>query len=243
MGMFTKKTWLARLGVGLNKFKDIVSGATMQFESTPDSITQQGTPLTAHNFNDLEARIEAAIDVKMGYILNGENGVPVDKDGNIFPYLRIGSNATYNTGGVIPAVGDTNTGWGNVGTTSNPFFSMRAKTFYGDLSGTVTGLTASSLVYVDSDGDLTVYRTANRFLGTNASGAVTGFAIPLPLAQGGTGATNGINAAYVQAGTFPGQIVAQSVNNTTNRIRNNFVGSSASWAAGVSTDSILFSRS
>jgi hypothetical protein len=62
MSAFNKKTWHARLGAGLNKFLDIVSGKYMQFESAPDTITQEGTPLSADNLNDLETRIDEGFD-------------------------------------------------------------------------------------------------------------------------------------------------------------------------------------
>lgn len=62
LAIFSKKIWNARTGIGLNKFKDILSGNTVQLESTPDSIQQQGTPLSATNLNDLELRIEDGVN-------------------------------------------------------------------------------------------------------------------------------------------------------------------------------------
>lgn len=56
---FIKKTWLARLGTGLNKFT-VNGGNKVTLDSAPDSITQEGTPLSAQNMNDLEGRIETA---------------------------------------------------------------------------------------------------------------------------------------------------------------------------------------
>lgn len=56
---FIKKTWLARLGTGLNKFT-VNGGNKVALDSAPDTITQEGTPLSAQNMNDLEDRIETA---------------------------------------------------------------------------------------------------------------------------------------------------------------------------------------
>lgn len=53
---YNKKTWLARLGQGLNKFI-LNGGSKVTLESSPDTVTQQGTPLSAENMNDLEQRI------------------------------------------------------------------------------------------------------------------------------------------------------------------------------------------
>lgn len=58
---YNKKTWLARLGQGLNKFS--IDGATpVPIISQPDSVTQQGDALSAGNLNDLEQRIADAFD-------------------------------------------------------------------------------------------------------------------------------------------------------------------------------------
>ena len=58
---FTKRTWLARIGTGLNKFiigeKDANDKQTLT--NSPDSVTQQGDVISADNLNDLEDRIEA----------------------------------------------------------------------------------------------------------------------------------------------------------------------------------------
>lgn len=61
---FEKRTWLARIGTGLNKFiigaKDANNKQTL--ENSPDSVTQQGDVISADNLNDLEDRIEAGLD-------------------------------------------------------------------------------------------------------------------------------------------------------------------------------------
>lgn len=57
---FEKRTWLARIGAGLNKFiignKDGEGKQTLT--NAPDSVTQQGDVISAENLNDLEDRIE-----------------------------------------------------------------------------------------------------------------------------------------------------------------------------------------
>lgn len=57
---FVKRNWLARIGIGLNKFiigdKDGAGKQTLT--NSPDSITQQGDVISADNLNDLEDRIE-----------------------------------------------------------------------------------------------------------------------------------------------------------------------------------------
>ena len=58
---FIKRTWLARIGAGLNKFiigaKDGEGKQTLT--NSPDSVTQIGDVISAENLNDLEDRIEA----------------------------------------------------------------------------------------------------------------------------------------------------------------------------------------
>ena len=54
---YNKKTWLARLGQGLNKFI-FNGGSKVTLDSAPDVVTQAGTPLSADNMNDLEQRID-----------------------------------------------------------------------------------------------------------------------------------------------------------------------------------------
>jgi hypothetical protein len=70
---FVKKTWEARSGTGLDKFT-VGDLGVKQITPAPDSITQQGTALSAANFNDLEDRIEAGFnDITTGssVYLNG----------------------------------------------------------------------------------------------------------------------------------------------------------------------------
>ena len=61
---FEKRTWFARLGLGLNKFiigeKD--AEGKQELTNAPDSVTQQGDVISADNLNDLEDRIEAGLN-------------------------------------------------------------------------------------------------------------------------------------------------------------------------------------
>lgn len=65
MASFTPKTWLARQGTGLNKFR--IGNEVAEITPHPDSITQAGDQFTAANMNDLEQRISSAFgDVGAG---------------------------------------------------------------------------------------------------------------------------------------------------------------------------------
>jgi len=61
---FERRTWLARIGAGLNKFiigeKD--AGGKQTLTNSPDSVTQIGDVISAENLNDLEDRIEDGFD-------------------------------------------------------------------------------------------------------------------------------------------------------------------------------------
>lgn len=80
---FEKRTWLARLGQGLNKFfigeKD--AEGKQELTNAPDSITQQGDVISADSLNDLEGRINDAIAGLSGYLL-WENPSPSSEFGN-----------------------------------------------------------------------------------------------------------------------------------------------------------------
>ena len=65
MAIYTKRTWLARLGTGLNRY--FVNNSRYEYlVNSPESITQNGDLLSADNLNDLETRIE-----------NGFNSIPI----------------------------------------------------------------------------------------------------------------------------------------------------------------------
>lgn len=64
---FEKRTWFARLGLGLNKFiiGDKDAEGKQELTNSPDSITQQGDVISADNLNDLENRIQAGFNGMM----------------------------------------------------------------------------------------------------------------------------------------------------------------------------------
>lgn len=59
---FVKRTWLARIGIGLNKFLigDKDSQGKQTLVNDPDTISQAGDVISADNLNDLEDRIDNA---------------------------------------------------------------------------------------------------------------------------------------------------------------------------------------
>lgn len=68
---YEMQNWEPRLGIGLNRFTDAVSGATLELTSTPDSISQEGTPFSADRMNHMEAGIAgAAATADEAYSLN-----------------------------------------------------------------------------------------------------------------------------------------------------------------------------
>ena len=56
---YNKHTWVARQGVGLNKFTD-QNGNRYEFTPSPDEVTQPGTPFSAEWMNEMEDGIAAA---------------------------------------------------------------------------------------------------------------------------------------------------------------------------------------
>ena len=78
---FLKRTWLARIGTGLNKFiignKDGEGKQTLT--NAPDSVTQIGDVISAENLNDLEDRIEAGFNEKQD-VLTFDNVPTQDSD-------------------------------------------------------------------------------------------------------------------------------------------------------------------
>lgn len=88
---FVKRNWLARIGIGLNKFligdKDADGKQTLT--NSPDSVTQQGDVISADNLNDLEDRIgNAFTEMKLTKIWENPNpnssysgGSPIDLGG------------------------------------------------------------------------------------------------------------------------------------------------------------------
>ena len=76
---FLKRTWLARLGTGLNKFLIGDKGADgkQTLTNSPDTVVQEGDVISAENLNDLEDRIEdefenvsSVIQTNLNYVNN-----------------------------------------------------------------------------------------------------------------------------------------------------------------------------
>lgn len=81
---FVKRTWLARIGTGLNKFiiGDRDGNNKQTLTNSPDSVTQQGDVISAENLNDLEGRIETAFgadSTRMGNIETSVLGMKLTK--------------------------------------------------------------------------------------------------------------------------------------------------------------------
>lgn len=81
---FEKRTWLARIGTGLNKFiignKDSEGKQTLT--NAPDlPLTQEGDVISAENLNDLEDRIETAVNANEDEI-NGMELTKIWENGN-----------------------------------------------------------------------------------------------------------------------------------------------------------------
>ncbi len=55
---FIAQLWQARVGTGLNKFKNEIDGKTLVLVNTPDSITTPGTPFAADKMNRIETGIQ-----------------------------------------------------------------------------------------------------------------------------------------------------------------------------------------
>jgi len=109
---FIKRTWLARIGTGLNKFiigdKDGNNKQTLT--NSPDTVSQQGDVISADNLNDLEDRIEAGLNEKQNTLTfddvptSGSNN-PV-KSGGVYTELAGKQNTlTFDN---APTLGSTN---------------------------------------------------------------------------------------------------------------------------------------
>lgn len=75
--MFNRRTWLARIGTGLNKFiigaKD--ADGKQALVNSPDTVTQEGDVISSDNLNDLEGRIESEFNnkVNLSSTINGRS--------------------------------------------------------------------------------------------------------------------------------------------------------------------------
>lgn len=97
---FIKRTWLARIGTGLNKFiigeKDANDKQTLV--NSPDSVSQQGDVISADNLNDLEQRIEDEFTAQGTAIAGKQDALTFDDA------PTQGSNNPVKSGGIFNAI-------------------------------------------------------------------------------------------------------------------------------------------
>lgn len=101
---FIKRTWLARIGTGLNKFiigeKDANNKQILV--NSPDSVSQQGDVISADNLNDLENRIDNGFDDAHTEMVNGlatkQNTLTFDN------VPTSGSNNPVKSGGIYTTI-------------------------------------------------------------------------------------------------------------------------------------------
>lgn len=133
---YNRRTWLARLGTGLNKFS--IDGATaVTIVNQPDSVTQQGDALSATNLNDLESRIQGGFtQVESGVIVAGK--AQSDIEGNIIP-------DTYATKEELEdAIGELGNVWNYLG----EFSSLPANPHSGDFFLASSTFTEGGVTYL-----------------------------------------------------------------------------------------------
>jgi len=110
---FVKRTWLARIGTGLNKFiigeKDANNKQTLT--NSPDTVSQEGDVISADNLNDLEDRIDDAFTADATAIASKADKTYVDtqlegkQDTLTFDSAPTsGSNNPVKSGGVYSAL-------------------------------------------------------------------------------------------------------------------------------------------
>ena len=56
---YSKQVWTARVGNGLNRFRDTVSGNYLELVNVPSMIVTQGTPFSAERMNHIEEGLYA----------------------------------------------------------------------------------------------------------------------------------------------------------------------------------------
>lgn len=91
---FLKRTWLARLGTGLNKFLIGDKGADgkQTLTNSPDTVVQEGDVISADNLNDLEDRISDGFDEKQNVLtfdnVPTQDSVNPVKSGGIYSAIK-----------------------------------------------------------------------------------------------------------------------------------------------------------
>ena len=133
---YNRRTWLARLGTGLNKFS--IDGATaVTIVNQPDSVTQQGDALSATNLNDLENRIQGGFtQVESGAIVAGK--AQSDIEGNSIPDTYATKQELEN------AIGELGNVWNYLG----EFSSLPADPHGGDFFLASSTFTEGGVTYL-----------------------------------------------------------------------------------------------
>ena len=87
---YNRNTWTPRIGEGLNKYTDSISGKTLQLTPAPDSIIEPGTPFTADWMNNIEqglANASAAANIWIASQVTAVNEEAFQYDLTIANYI------------------------------------------------------------------------------------------------------------------------------------------------------------
>lgn len=63
---YQRQTWTARVGTGLNRFRDTLSGTYFELINLPAQIVVEGTPFSAERMNHIEEGIAALSETVSG---------------------------------------------------------------------------------------------------------------------------------------------------------------------------------
>lgn len=100
---YTKHTWLARLGTGLNKYRNAGTVQNLILTQTPDNLEQEGTPFSAGWMNEMEDGIEKAYPLGIVNVIVPVNSWIDDTQYSDYPY-RASLSIQGITNTMIPVV-------------------------------------------------------------------------------------------------------------------------------------------
>lgn len=160
---FIKRTWLARIGIGLNKF--IIGSPDSQgrqtLTSSPDTISQEGDVISAENLNDLEDRIETGFNGKQDTLTfdnapTDESSNPVTSGGIYTALEGKQDTLTFDT---VPTSGSTNPVtsdgiFNNIGVTKVSFAEVDIQ----NIDNNLPNLQLNELCLVNSTGSSTAHK-------------------------------------------------------------------------------------
>lgn len=144
---YTPFNWQARTGQGLNKFTDQITGQVFELESTPDSVTSEGTPFSTTRMNALEQGLANVFNK------------PEQLTAAVAALFGLSSSAVPND--VLEILGETRvqiatgsyTGTGQYGSSSpnSLTFSFRPKVFvlYKESTETASGQLGNAFVWIN----------------------------------------------------------------------------------------------